>query len=40
MLAVKNRVNGQVSSILMTKDDLAEAIEIVKEKIKAAKNKA
>lgn len=39
MLAVKNRVNGQVSSILMTKDDLAEAIEIVKEKIKAAKKK-
>lgn len=40
MLAAKTRVNGQISSIIMTKDDLAEAIEIVKEKIKAAKKKA
>ncbi len=39
MLAVKTRVNGQVSSLIMTKDDLAEAIEIIKEKIKAAKQK-
>lgn len=37
--AVKNIVNGQAVSMYMTKDELGEAIEIIKQKIKEAKNK-
>ena len=39
MLAVKNLVNGQVVAMFMTKDELGEAIEIIKEKIKEANKK-
>lgn len=35
--AVKNIVNGQAVSMYMTKDELSEAIEIIKQKVKEAK---
>ena len=37
--AVKNVVNGQVVAMYMTKDELGEAIEIIKQKIKEANKK-
>ena len=40
ILAIKTRVNGQISAMILTKDDKNEAIDTIKEKIKAAKNKA
>lgn len=40
ILAIKTRVNGQISAMILAKDDKNEAIDTIKEKIKAAKNKA
>lgn len=39
ILAIKTRVNGQISAMILTKDDKNEAIDTIKEKIKAAKKK-
>ena len=40
ILAIKTRVNGQISAMILTKDDKNEVIDTIKEKIKAAKKKA